>query len=81
MMVTVISALPLLLPCTERLSPMSGVPVPDHEHHEAEDEARHPRDHVGCPPALAENIESGQVNASNLELQDKVFKSMRMRLR
>ena len=79
MMVTVISALPLLLPCTERLSPMSG--VPDHEHHEAEDEAGHPRDHVGCPPTLAENIEPGQVNASNLELQDKVFKSMRMRLR
>ena len=53
------------------------VPVPhgvlDHEHHEAKDEAGHPCDHVGCPPALAENIEPGQINAGNLELQDEVF--------
>lgn len=52
-------------PSLGRLSPVSG--VPDHEHHEAEEEAGHPRDHVGRPPALAENIEPRQVNTRHLQ--------------
>ena len=47
------------------ISLLSG--VLDHEHGEAEDEARQPSHHVGRPPALAKNIESGQVNTGHLE--------------
>ena len=41
--------------------------VLDHEHGEAEDEAGQPSHHVGRPPALAENIESGQVYTGHLK--------------
>ena len=64
MVFTVFSHFPLLRLCTVRLSPVSD--VPDQEHHEAEEEAGHPRDHVGRPPALAENIEPRQVNTGHL---------------
>ena len=50
----------------ERISRLVSA-VLDHEHCQAEDEARHPGHHVGCPPALAENIEPGQVNTGHLK--------------